>query len=105
MTPGVRVEVDENQQAVAAPRGREELGYIWVHNGSDALVYLSVWSGTATSRTAAQRVGPWPIPAGHTGPVPLEISARAGVVLAAHTADNLSGAPSAPVDVVPMWEG
>lgn len=106
MTPGDRIAVTETQQAVSPPHARlGRLAYAWIVNANATPVYVSVWSGTSLSRTAAQRAGgPWLVLAGQAVPVLLEVHAPGGVVLAAHTAANLTGAPAAAIDVVPMWQ-
>ena len=106
MTPGARVAVDEDQIEIAPASARTgRLAYAWVVNSTGAAVYLSVWSGTGTSRTETQRAGgPWLIPDGFAAPVLIEVRAELGAVLAAHTAADLTGAPASAIDVVPMWE-
>jgi hypothetical protein len=106
MTPGPRVTVDETQIEIAPASARTgRLAYVWAVNGTGADVYLSVWSGTGTSRTAAQRAGgPWLLPDGFAAPVLIEVRAELGAVLAAHTGSALTGAPASAIEVVPMWE-
>lgn len=106
MQPGDRLSVDESQQVVTPPHARlGRLAYAWVVNGNATPVYVSVWAGVALSRTADQRAGgPWLVLAGQAVPVLLEVNAPGGAVLAAHTAADLTGTPSAAIDVVPMWQ-
>ena len=105
MQPGLRVEVDEDQTEISAPNARlARLVYAWVVNGAGEDVYLSVWSGTGTSRTADQRTaGPFLVPDGHAAPVLLELLASAGAVVAAHTAADATGAPASAIEFVPFW--
>lgn len=103
--PGPLLSVDENQQELSPPTGMYRLAYLWVVSGAGAQTYISLWGGTGTSRTAAERSsGPWPIPDGHVGPVLTELHARAGIVIAAHTASNATGAPASALEVIPFWE-
>ncbi|MEC9048858.1 MAG: hypothetical protein VYA51_12680 [Planctomycetota bacterium] len=74
-------------------------------NTSGAAAYISLWSGTGTSRTAAERAGgPWLVPDGHAAPVLFEHPANGGCVVAAHTAADATGAPSSSLDFVPFWD-
>jgi len=106
MQPGPRVTVDENQTEIAPPTASlRRLAYVQVANTSGAAGYLSVWAGTGTSRTAAQRTqGPWYLPDGHFGPVLIELQASGGAVLALNTAADLTGSPSSALELVPFWE-
>jgi hypothetical protein len=106
MQPGQRVAVDETQVEISPPIARlRRLAYALVANTTGAACYLSVWAGSGTSRTAAQRTqGPWYLPADHYGPVLIELQASGGAVLAVHTAAGLTGAPSSALELVPFWE-
>ena len=105
MQAGLRVPIDETQTEITAPHERlTRLTYAWVVNNTGGDVYLSVWSGTGTARTAAERVaGPWLVPDGSAKPVLFEMQSNARAVIAAHTAADLTGAPASVVDFVPVW--
>ena len=107
MAAGARIAADETQVAIESPLPDRLRGipYVWCVNVAATAVYLNMWSGTTTSRAAADRVGgPWLIPVGHAAPVLTDARANGGAVFSVTTGTDATGAPSADVEIIPHWE-
>lgn len=105
MKAGPRITLTDTQQELTPPySGLRTLVHVWVLNSSGATIYLNAWSGSGTSRLAADRTGgPWPVPDGFAAPVITDSAARAGAVLSASTNADGTGTPGGAVEAVPHW--
>jgi len=104
--PSDRLSLSDTQQLATAAGSR--LDFVFVVNPGAALVYLNMWishpNETPGTPAADDRDGgPWPVPAGFAGVIPVGYRADA-VMFSASTGTDTTGTPAADLELVPHWE-